>query len=282
MKCYFESDAYQKFRNFIDNSDSEISGFGKSEIRDGDIFVSDIILFKQKNSLTGTILDGDDMALWLNELRKNGENPSDWNVWWHSHYTMDVFWSSTDKKCMEELNYLPYLLSIVGNQDRKVLTRLDVNLTDTYELGLKTRKEKDNIDTQILYPKLTGKSKTNVSSLDKDISSLEKQLESINNKLEKVSKKKDDIYSKHINFEEIKEWCLNEIDEKIEKPTQVTNFGKKNFYGNRETYEEKGFCNNDAYFDLQCDKLFLDKKNNILSGESYFDDDSYLTKYYNK
>jgi len=74
--------------------------------------MSDIYFPKQVNSSTTTEDNGGtaDMAY---DLKKRGENLSDWKLHIHSHHTMNAFWSSTDREQHEDWKSGDYMLGLV-------------------------------------------------------------------------------------------------------------------------------------------------------------------------
>ena len=87
---------------YVNKTNREISGFGIVDIIEGVPNVIDIILLKQENGYSETELDGDAIADAEYQHYKSG-NPGEIKFWWHSHNTMDVFWSVTDHAAMDTL-----------------------------------------------------------------------------------------------------------------------------------------------------------------------------------
>jgi hypothetical protein len=92
--------------------------------------VEDIKIFEQEVSHGGTLISQKDLASFYDELMEKGEDPSVWKLWWHSHASMDVFWSGTDEETIEDFDNETekdnWLLSIVTNLDGDILNRLDI------------------------------------------------------------------------------------------------------------------------------------------------------------
>lgn len=128
IKVSFTPEAYDKMFNYIHAIDAEISGFGKIErISNNEIKIVDIKIFKQTVSSSETEIDEEDISSFLIELMNNNENPEDWKVWWHSHHTMDVFWSGTDVATINKLvASMGWVLSVVGNKRDLLKCRLDI------------------------------------------------------------------------------------------------------------------------------------------------------------
>lgn len=214
MKCYLTHDVALKMKYYVESVDAEISGVGKTRMIDEDIIVEDIIIFKQKCTGSHTDLDVEDEAKIMYERDKRGESSKDWNLWWHSHNNMDVFWSGTDEdNIRKQAGNGNYLLSIVTNNDRKYKTRFDIFPKDVSPLKIKTHyKVEDDIET-IVLPKDSKK----FFELQDKIKELENKIEKKEDKLlEKYTKEIEDIEERVDNFEYIVEQ-LNNVKEKLEK-----------------------------------------------------------------
>ena len=120
MKIILPYKVKEKMRLYVESLDNEISGFGKIKFKDDNIIIEDIKIFKQKVTSGSSELEGESIAEFITEMVKKGESLENWNLWWHSHNDMGVFWSGTDTGTMEE-NPLDaqYMLSIVTNNKGK-------------------------------------------------------------------------------------------------------------------------------------------------------------------
>ena len=128
MKIHFTNEAFLKIKYFVSLATGEVSGFGRTEVTGESIFVKDIIVLEQRVSSASTIIEEDAVSDFLQDLIEKGENPADWNIWWHSHGNMNAFWSLTDDTTIEEMN-MPWVLSIVaskGGDEIDLLCRVDV------------------------------------------------------------------------------------------------------------------------------------------------------------
>ena len=131
-------------------ANGEVSGLGmvseqldkKGRLRS--YIVDDIYLIKQQCSGTDTVLDAEAVAIFLGDLATQGIDISKLKLWWHSHGDMKVFWSATDEACVANLANSSYMISIVTNKDKDMLTRIDI-----YKPFHVTVNE---IDTDIHYP----------------------------------------------------------------------------------------------------------------------------------
>jgi len=132
MKVLINERAYQKIRNWVTLASGEVSGLGLvSEQKDekGNIkqlIVNDVFLLKQECSGTETLLDDASVGQFLIELVQQNIDTSKVKLWWHSHADMNVFWSQTDEQCVLGLANSSYMISIVTNKKKDILTRIDV------------------------------------------------------------------------------------------------------------------------------------------------------------
>ena len=104
----------------------EVSGLGKiTKISETHYVVTEAVILGQSASAGYTELSDEAMNDFLYELAKQKKNPSEYNLWWHSHSTMSVFWSSVDEENARRLTEKRELISIVLNKEGKLLARLD-------------------------------------------------------------------------------------------------------------------------------------------------------------
>jgi hypothetical protein len=141
MKVQLTAYASEKMRHYVDNCKGEVSGMGKVEI-DGDTFIiTDCTIFEQIVSGAHTNIETEALAKFQVEMIKAGEDLGKWTLWWHSHASMKVFWSGTDKATIDNSTEFQYMLSLVTNHDRDILARVD-----TYS---PIRMTQDNLDVYI-------------------------------------------------------------------------------------------------------------------------------------
>jgi hypothetical protein len=152
MKCFIEPLAALKMKYYVESVDAEISGVGKTHIIGEDIYVEDVIIFKQKCTGAHTDLDIEDEMKVMYERDQRGESSKNWNLWWHSHASMGVFWSGTDTKNIDDqASNGSFLLSIVTNKKGDFKTRFDTFPTDTSPFKIHTSVlVEDDIGTFIL------------------------------------------------------------------------------------------------------------------------------------
>lgn len=122
MKLVIPYDVYLKIMHWVDKAGGfEVSGFG-TIVRDAksDVFtVRDAILLKQTNTSAETEIEASAIAKALYELR-DAEGEMRWH--WHSHHSMDVFWSGTDEKLIRDLGSNGWIVATVFNNKREQKT----------------------------------------------------------------------------------------------------------------------------------------------------------------
>jgi len=126
MQLYIESDAWHKIQYYVDTCKTEVSGLGKIERRDGDFYVTDVKIFAQDVSGAHSDIEAQALAEFQVELLKDGENPANWTLWWHSHANMNVFFSGRDIATIDESTDFRYMVSLVTNHAHDLLARVDV------------------------------------------------------------------------------------------------------------------------------------------------------------
>lgn len=130
MKVMFTAEAFKKFRAYVDGIEYEISGFGKVEKRDKDLWVTDIKIFDQLVTSSHTEMDARALAKFFDDLLVAGEDPVNWKLWWHSHVEMPAFFSATDDATIDEFDTEEpienWMLSIVTNKRNLAFAQVNV------------------------------------------------------------------------------------------------------------------------------------------------------------
>jgi hypothetical protein len=126
---YIDAEAMAKLRAWTRFASGEVSGLGLVEpaYEDGllvSLEVTEVFIVKQECTSASTELDQEAVGHLLFELEQAGK-ADQLKLWWHSHGTLDVFWSTTDDANIERLTTSDFLLSIVVNKHWDVRTRLD-------------------------------------------------------------------------------------------------------------------------------------------------------------
>ena len=129
-KIIFSLTAYLKLTNYVEKCSTEISGFGKIKKykEEGYFYIEDIVLLPQKEA-TG-VLTTFNNADFYDDIIQQGEQPSDYRCWWHSHVWMPVQWSSKDIATINDWDIEKpvdnWFISIVANKKKEFRCRVDI------------------------------------------------------------------------------------------------------------------------------------------------------------
>jgi hypothetical protein len=126
VRLFLLPEVEERMRHYTRLARGEVSGLGLVEEFDGGFLVTDLFLPKQECSASSTTLCDEAVATLLLELDRSGRDPAQLKFWFHSHGSMNVFWSNTDQECIEDLANGDYLLSLVTNKRGDMLARLDI------------------------------------------------------------------------------------------------------------------------------------------------------------
>ena len=126
IRLYLLPEVEERIRHYTQLAAGEVSGLGTVEEYDEGFLVTDIFLPKQSCSPGGTELDQESVATLIMELDQAGADAGSLRFWWHSHGSLDVFWSGTDESCINNLANGDYVLSLVTNKRNQLLARLDI------------------------------------------------------------------------------------------------------------------------------------------------------------
>ena len=125
-----------------DSKKAEIGGMLVAiEDKDGDWELKDPVILKQQISGSNCVLDKDELALYYTKVGTKLKKKNFRFVWWHSHHTMDAFWSGTDLTAIKEY------------QDGDFSFALVVNLKEEYKLRVyvwKTIEVNDDVELTII------------------------------------------------------------------------------------------------------------------------------------
>ena len=143
-----------------DNYRSEIGGMAiMMKDNDGDWNVMRPVILKQEISSSNTIIDKDALAKYYTKeaiyMEKEHPGINYRFLWWHSHHTMDAFWSSTDHAAIEEFNEGDMSFALVVNLKQeykfrvsiwkplKVAQDVELNITDKPDAKLSKKMIKE-------------------------------------------------------------------------------------------------------------------------------------------
>lgn len=126
VQVIINREAYEKLKSFVLSVNTEITGLGIVK-RKGDIFyIPEIFLLEQIVSSASAELDPVAIAKLMNRLIKEQRDPSKLKFWWHSHASMNPFWSVTDHNTCERFENKEFSISLVINKRLEYLCRLDL------------------------------------------------------------------------------------------------------------------------------------------------------------
>jgi hypothetical protein len=125
---YISPKIHSRIMEYAQSAEEEISGFGSIN-KNTNIIDKLFPLLPQHCSGRETDMD----AEFLHTFTESGQSAT-YDLWWHSHSNMDVFWSGQDESCINLLgqslcaggNSPRPLVSIVVNKRRLSKTRIDI------------------------------------------------------------------------------------------------------------------------------------------------------------
>ena len=110
-----------------DSKKAEIGGMLVAiEDKDGDWELKDPVILKQQISASNCVLDKDDLALYYTKVGTKLKKKNFRFVWWHSHHTMDAFWSGTDLNAIKEYSDGDFSFALVINLKEEYKLRVSV------------------------------------------------------------------------------------------------------------------------------------------------------------
>jgi proteasome lid subunit RPN8/RPN11 len=125
MKLIIPKEIEKRIHDYVMSVDSEIAGIGRVRIEGEDIHVEEVMIVDQEVTSVTADLSPQAMAKWQTELVRAGGSPRDWLLWWHSHDTMNAFFSKRDTDTMDEHSESDWLVSLVVNKKQERKARLD-------------------------------------------------------------------------------------------------------------------------------------------------------------
>ena len=120
---------WQKLHDYAqeayDTHKSEIGGMLVAvEDKDGDWVLEDPVILKQEISHSNCVLDKDALAIYYTKAGVKHKDSNFRFVWWHSHHTMDAFWSGTDLIAIKEYSDGDFSFALVINLKGKHIFRV--------------------------------------------------------------------------------------------------------------------------------------------------------------
>lgn len=130
-KVIMSAEIYSKMLAFSRAGDTEIGGLARIEIEHGNLFrILDLECISQQVTYATTSLDSKGIAMfamqWLS--KDEDEKANSIRCWWHSHNSMPVFWSPTDRDTQDITfgRVAPYSVAVVINHKGEM--RASINL----------------------------------------------------------------------------------------------------------------------------------------------------------
>ena len=106
---------------------SEIGGMSVMvKDKDGDWELQNPVILQQEISAGNTILDKDALAVYYTKQAKKMGKKEFRFCWWHSHHTMDAFWSGTDLIAIDEYSDGDFSFALVINLKQEYKFRVSV------------------------------------------------------------------------------------------------------------------------------------------------------------
>ena len=96
------------------------------EDKNGDWELKDPVILKQQISGSNCVLDKDELALYYTKVGTKLKKKNFRFVWWHSHHTMDAFWSGTDLTAIKEYSDGDFSFALVINLKEEYKLRVSV------------------------------------------------------------------------------------------------------------------------------------------------------------
>lgn len=151
MKIHMSRLVYEKVMYWVRNADHEVSGFGKCiwhpDIKTLEVLDAELLDY---GSAAETEISGELLSKYEWETRHHA---GDVRWWWHSHVDMQVFWSGTDKKNIEDFAKHGWLAATVFN--RRAESRSAIVARSTVQSGLGTTETLqwyDDLPTYVIDP----------------------------------------------------------------------------------------------------------------------------------
>jgi len=128
MKVYILKDSWDKIINYAKaayhGEKAEIGGMSVvTQDKDGDWWIEDPQIMNQEIGATTCDLDKEDLAKYYTQMAVKYKDNNFRFCWWHSHHTMDAFWSGTDLSSIDEY----------GEGESDLSFALVVNLKEEYK-----------------------------------------------------------------------------------------------------------------------------------------------------
>ena len=116
----------EQIRIYTDLAKGEFGALGLVEQIGGDFVVTELFLTTQICTSSSTELDPIALGNLMCELAERGKDASALTFWIHSHGGLPAFWSATDDRTIDELQFASYSISLVVNKAGERRARFDL------------------------------------------------------------------------------------------------------------------------------------------------------------
>lgn len=123
-KMFITKEAKDSLDDLVKKYDTEVSGLGTVEKVNKKIVITDIFILKQMVSPNYSGLVNEAITEYVTGLAKNGWNPGNVKVWWHSHGWQDVGWNPLDEDTINGFQN-GWMVSLVVNKNKESKARID-------------------------------------------------------------------------------------------------------------------------------------------------------------
>ena len=294
MEIYISKNNWNKVINYAqaayDMHKAEIGGMAVCvEDEEGDWNIERPIILKQEISGGNCILDKEELAKYYTKIgmSKHYKNKNYRFLWWHSHHTMDAFWSATDLTAIQEFNEGDFSFALVVNLKQEYKLRVSVwqpfeihKDVDLNILGKDKKVPKNIIDEVELlcdtikpytpnYSHNPSKSTSQVTMFQSTQTKEEKDFEKTYIKLwDAIEQSAGEVISKAISFDKF----ANDL-KKIDKQLKDKNLGiRVNIPNEQEMYTLE------PSFIIEVDKKFMMLEKALISDLLF--DNGYTNSHY--
>lgn len=125
---YILPEVYHKIMLWTNLLDDEITGLGTvEELGKGKFLINSMYLFDQKVSKARCEATGPGALIELCErMEKDGKNPANMKVWWHSHNSMGVTPSGQDDETGRNFCSNGFLISLISNHKGDLYSKMNI------------------------------------------------------------------------------------------------------------------------------------------------------------
>lgn len=217
MKILLTNEVAIKLKYYTHFAPGEVSGMAKTSINgDGDIVVVDIELFEQECTGGTTDIDDASMAKFMHLMSQRGESLKSWNLWWHTHANMNVFWSGTDTGTINaHKDAYDFLVSVVTNKKGEFLGRIDTFPKDLSPAAIDIPAKHEDLEVEIYMDT------DQVEAVDAQTAGLEEEMASLLEMVDEYQKQIDVLNDSLLEDEDVSVACQAEVIEKVRQKTFV-------------------------------------------------------------